>query len=147
MKLRLKRFDTNFPAPQYQTAGSVGLDLCSRVTTTIPARQVVRVPLNVAFQLPPGHWALLAARSSLHKKGLQLVNGIGVGDGDYCGDQDEYQAALLNYTDTDVQVEAGERLVQLLILPFARVEVEEVEHLGNPDRGGFGSTGGHHAAT
>jgi dUTP pyrophosphatase len=141
MTLKIKRFDTSFPLPQYQTAGSVALDLSSRSEVVIPAQSVARVPLNIAIQLPEGHWAMLSARSSLHKKGLMLANGVGVGDADFCGDSDEYQAALFNFTQTDVVLPPGERIVQLLILPYAKPELVEVEHLGNADRGGFGSTG------
>lgn len=140
MKLKIKLFDPTFPAPKYQTKGAVAFDLYARETTTIPAGKVVLVPLNIAIELPSGYWAMLAARSSLHKKGLMLANGIGVGDEDYCGDQDEYRAALWNRTDSDVIVEKGERIVQMLILSFTRPEFEMVEHLGNEDRGGFGST-------
>lgn len=140
MKLKIKRFDTSLPLPAYQTAGSVAFDLYARETTEIPAGSVVLVPLNIALELPPGHWAMLAARSSLHKKGLMLANGIGVGDTDYCGDNDEYRAALWNRTDSPVKIEKGERIVQMLILPYTKVEIEAVEHLGNVDRGGFGST-------
>lgn len=141
MTLKIKRFDTSFPLPQYQTAGSVALDLSSRTEVVIPAQSVARVPLNIAIELPPGHWAMLAARSSLHKKGLMLANGVGVGDADFCGDSDEYQAALFNFTQEDVILPPGERIVQLLILPYTKPELVEVEHLGNTDRGGFGSTG------
>jgi dUTP pyrophosphatase len=139
--LKIKLFDTSLPTPAYQTEGSVAFDLYARVDTVIPARQVVRVPVNIAIELPEAHWAMVAARSSLHKKGLMLANGIGVGDADYCGDNDEYQVALLNFSDQDVTVERGERIAQMLILPYARAEIEVVEHLGNADRGGFGSTG------
>lgn len=138
--LKLKLFDASMPVPQYQTKGAVAFDLYAREATTIPAGKVVLVPLNIAIQLPEGHWAMLAARSSLHKKGLMLANGIGVGDEDYCGDQDEYRAALWNRTEADVTVEKGERIVQMLILSYVRPDFEIVEHLGNADRGGFGST-------
>jgi dUTP pyrophosphatase len=141
MILKMKRFDTSLPLPQYQTSGSVALDLSARESVTISAQSVVRVPLNIAIELPPGHWAMLAARSSLHKKGLMLANGIGVGDADFCGDSDEYQAALYNFSTQDVVVEKGERIVQMLILSYAKPELQEVEHLGNDSRGGFGSTG------
>jgi len=137
----IKRFDTSLPLPQYHTAGSVGIDLAARVETLIPAKSMVRVPLNIALQLPEGTWALLAARSSLHKKGLMMANGIGVGDSDYRGNNDEYQAALYNSTDTDVTVEKGERIVQLIILSYDRVTFEEIKQFTEPDRGGFGTTG------
>ncbi len=83
----------------------------------------------------------MAARSSLHKRGLVLANGIGIADEDYCGDNDEYRAALFNFSDKTVSVKRGERLVQMMVLPFDRVEWEEVNTLGSPDRGGFGTTG------
>jgi dUTP pyrophosphatase len=139
--LKIKLFDTSLPTPAYQTEGSVAFDLYAREETVIPARQVVRVPVNIAIELPERHWAMVAARSSLHKKGLMLANGIGVGDADYCGDNDEYQVALLNFSDTDVTVERAERIAQMLILPYTRVDPHVVEQLGNADRGGFGSTG------
>lgn len=141
MKLKIKLFDPALPVPKYHTAGSVGLDLAARQETVIAPGEVKLVPLNVAIELPPGHWALLAARSSLHKRGLMLANGIGVGDADFCGDNDEYRAALYNRTSEPVTVAKGERVAQLLILPYAQVDLEVVKHLGNNDRGGFGSTG------
>lgn len=139
--MKVKLFDTTLPLPQYQTTGAAGFDLYARETVEIPAGEVRRVPLNVAIELPEGYWALMAARSSLHKKGVQLANGIGVGDLDFRGDQDEYQAALLNFTDKTQIIERGERLVQMIILPYKQVELEQVKSLGNDDRGGFGSTG------
>jgi len=139
--MKIKLFDTSLPTPAYQTNGSVAFDLYAREETVVPAHTVVRVPVNIAIELPAGHWAMVSARSSLHKKGLMLANGIGVGDADYCGDNDEYQVALLNFSDTNVTVEKAERIAQMLILPYTRVDLEVVEHLGNEDRGGFGSTG------
>lgn len=141
IKLKIKLFDKSLPLPKYQTSAAAGLDLYARVSMEIPAKEVAYVPLNVAIELPKGHWSLLAARSSLHKKGLMMANGIGVGDEDYCGDEDEYQAALYNFSDQVVAVEQGERLVQLLILPREAVTIKAVENLGNQNRGGFGSTG------
>lgn len=138
--LKIKRFDTELPLPAYQTPGSVGLDLYAREGCVINPGKVVLVPMNVAIELPPNCWAMLVARSSLHKKGLQLINGVGVGDADYCGDNDEYRAALFNFSSEPVTIERGDRLVQMLILPYERVEIEPVDHLGNADRGGFGST-------
>jgi len=141
MKIKIKRFDTSLPMPEYKTAGAAAFDLYARVETAIEPGKVGKVPLNIAIDIPEAYWALVAARSSLHKKGLSMANGIGVGDSDYCGDNDEYQAALLNFSDQPVTIEKGERIVQMLILPRQKVSLEEVEHLGNPDRGGFGSTG------
>ncbi|MBU1967423.1 dUTP diphosphatase [Patescibacteria group bacterium] len=141
MKLKIKLFDKNLSLPEYQTDKAAALDLYARVDITIAPKKVGYVPLNIALELPPDHWALLAARSSLHKKGLMMANGIGVGDEDYCGDNDEYQAALLNFTNQPVVVKKGERIAQLIILPRERIEIEEVAELGNKDRGGLGTTG------
>ncbi len=141
MKVLIKRFDKSLPLPEYKTEGAAAFDLYAREETLIPAHQVKLVPLNIAIQLPVDHWALLSARSSLHKMGLMVANGIGVGDYDYRGDGDEYKAALLNFTDQDVVVKKGDRLVQMIIMSRESVEFEELDQFGAENRGGFGSTG------
>ena len=141
MKLRIKRFDKSLPLPEYKTKGAAGFDLSARKTITIPAHQIGYIPLNIALQLPKDMWLLLAARSSLHKSGLMMANGIGVGDQDFSGDGDEYQAAVFNFTGKDVTIGKGQRIVQAIIITRQKIEFEEVEQLGNADRGGFGSTG------
>lgn len=141
MTIKIKRFDESLPLPEYKSKKAAALDLYARVDTEVPAQQVVLVPLNVAIGLPKDHWVLLAARSSLSKKGLMLANGIGVGDEDYCGDQDEYKAAIFNFSKKAVQIEKGERIVQMIILPRQKVTVRGVKKLSAQNRGGFGSTG------
>jgi dUTP pyrophosphatase len=141
MKIRVKRFDTALPLPEYKTAGAAAMDCYIREELTIPPGEIRYALLNVALQPPRGHFVLLAARSSLHKRGLMLPHGIGIGDEDFSGDEDEYKAPLFNYTKEPVTVAKGDRLVQLLVLPFDRVEWDEVSVLGNESRGGFGSTG------
>jgi dUTP pyrophosphatase len=141
IQLKIKRIDKSLPLPEYKTEKAAAMDLAARETVAIPARSIGYVPLNIAFKLPPNHFALVAARSSLHKKGVMMANGIGIGDEDYCGDNDEYRAVLFNFTDQEVTIEKGERIVQLLILERNEVALEEVEHLGEKDRGGIGSTG------
>ena len=141
MKLKVKRFDKNLPLPEYKTDKAAALDLYARVDTIIFPQQVGYVPLNIALELPKDHWALLAARSSLHKKGVMMANGIGVGDEDFFGDNDEYRAVLFNFTNQEVMVKKGERIVQLIILSRERVAIEEIIELGNKNRGGIGSTG------
>lgn len=117
------------------------MDCVIREDVVVPPGKVAMVSLNVAVKPPKGHFILLAARSSLFKRGLMMANNVGIGDEDYSGDQDEYKAPLYNFSDEAVEVKRGERVIQILILPFDRVEWEEVESLGNPDRGGFGTTG------
>lgn len=144
MNVAIKRFDTTLPLPEYKSAGAAALDLYARVTTSIPPHEVGYVPLNIALELPPDAWALMAARSSLHKKNVMMANGIGVGDADYCGDTDEYRAALYNFSDRPVTIERGERIVQMIILTRQKITLTEKTHFTGPNRGGFGTTGTHH---
>lgn len=141
MRIRIKRFDKSFPLPEYKTPGAAAFDLAARETLEIPPHTVGYVPLNIACETPDGYFLLLASRSSTHKKGLMLANGIGIGDPDFSGDADEYTAALYNFTDEPVRIEAGERICQGVFVKMERAEWEEVDVLGNPSRGGFGSTG------
>lgn len=142
MQVKFKLFDASLPVPEYKTAGAAAFDLYAREEVTIPAHQIGYVPLNIALQLPEGYWALVSARSSLHKRGLMMANGIGVGDYDYRGNNDEYKAALYNFTDQPVTVERGERIVQMIILERELVELQLVGEFSDAvDRGGFGSTG------
>lgn len=141
IKVIFKQFDSKLPKPEYKTSGAAAIDLYSRKETTIPAGSVGYVPLNIALQLPENHWALISARSSLHKRGLMLANGIGVGDYDYRGPNDEYLAALYNFSKKDVVVEKAERIVQLIVMNREPVNLELVSDFKTKDRGGFGSTG------
>lgn len=139
--VKIKRFDKDLPLPKHETDGAAAFDLRARETTEIPAGEIRYVPLNVAVETPPGHFLLLAARSSTHKKGLMMAHGIGIGDSDFCGDGDEYHAPLLNFTKQSVIVQKGDRIAQGMFVQFARADWEEVEKLDNKTRGGFGSTG------
>ena len=141
INIKIKRFDKSLPLPEYKTSGAAAMDLYARETVTIQPHTVVQVPLNIAMEIPKEYWVLISARSSLHKQGVMLANGIGVGDSDYCGDGDEYRAALLNFTNKQVTIEKGDRICQMKILKRDGVELEEVEKLENKDRGGYGSTG------
>jgi dUTP pyrophosphatase len=141
MKIRIKRFDQTLPLPEYKTAGAAAMDLVARETTVIAPHKVGYVPLNIAVQVPDEYWVLVTARSSLHKKGVMMGNGVGVGDADFCGDEDEYKAILLNFTDQEVTIQRGDRIAQMMILKRDRVELEEVEQMEQKSRGGIGSTG------
>src|SRR3989338_5438993 len=111
-RARIRRIDKNLPLPEYKTLGAVAFDLAARESSTIFPGSVAYVPLNVAIKPPDGYMVLLAARSSLHKKGLMLVNGVGIVDRDFCGNDDEYHAALYNFSSDPASIERGERLVQ-----------------------------------
>jgi dUTP pyrophosphatase len=141
IEVSIKRFDLDLPLPAYQTDGAAALDLYSREEVKIEPGSIGYIPLNIALQLPEGYWVMISARSSLHKRGLMLANGIGVGDWDYRGDNDEYKAALLNFSKEAVVVERGERIVQMIILSRQQVKLIETARFNTEDRGGYGSTG------
>lgn len=141
MKARIKRIDKELPLPEYKTKGAVAFDFAAREAKTIAPKAIEYMPLNVCVKPPAGHMLLLAGRSSLHKRGLMMVNGVGVGDEDFCGNKDEYKAALYNFTDAPVALERGERIVQGMFVPILRHEWHEVDDMEEADRGGFGSTG------
>jgi len=141
MKVKIYRIDKSLPLPEYKTEGAVAMDLSARIDLEIKPKQTGFVPLNIAVQAPRGWFVFLAARSGLAKRGLMMVNGVGLIDEDYSGDGDELTAFLYNFTDAPVLIKKGERLLQLMVFPYGRVEWREVETLNNPNRGGFGSTG------
>jgi dUTP pyrophosphatase len=141
MKVKIKRFDKDIPAPVYKSGGAACVDMYARTDVIIPAGKIGYIPLNVALEIPEGCFSLLASRSGTHKLGLVMANGIGILDHDYCGDNDEYIYAGLNVTDAEIKIEKGTRVCQLVIMKYERMEFEEVDQLGNADRSGFGSTG------
>ena len=141
MKVRIKRIDKSLQLPEYKTKGAVAFDLAPRISVTILPKGIVRVPLNVAIEPPPGYMVMIAARSSLHKKGLMLAHSVGIIDNDFSGNEDEYHVPLYNFTDQPVSVEKGERLVQGIFKKYDRADWDEVDDLRNDTRGGFGSTG------
>lgn len=140
-KARIKRFSKELPLPEYKTPGAAGFDLSARGRTVIAPGAIVLVPLNVAIEPPPGYFVLLAARSSLHKRGLVPANGVGIIDADYMGNDDEYKVVLYNFSNVEAVIEAGERIAQGVFVPLTQVEWEEVDDMGARSRGGFGSTG------
>lgn len=142
MKVKITRIDKELPLPEYKTKGSVGCDLYARVNTTIPPKQVGKIPANVIVQTPKGYMLMLTMRSSTpSKKGLSMPHGLGTIDQDYSGPDDELIIQVYNFTDTNVIVERGERVAQMVFVPIEVAEFEEVEQVSNESRGGFGSTG------
>lgn len=117
------------------------IDLRAAETVVIGKGDYLEIPLGVSIELPKGFEAIVAPRSSTFKKyGILLANGIGIIDESYCGDNDQWN--FLAYAVRDTIVEAGDRICQFRIVPHQpSIEFEEVETLGNADRGGIGSTG------
>lgn len=124
--------------------------------TRITQYDSYKISLGIAMSLPVGIEAILAPRSSLfEKKGLELVNSIGVIDSTYSGNSDIWNAYLK--ASRDCVVTKGERIVQFRLQPSqkasvwtklkwlftSKIEFINVNNLGRPNRGGNGSTGGY----
>lgn len=141
MKIKIKRFDKSIPLPEYKTEGAACMDVFARDKVTIEPQSIGYIPLNIALEVPKGCWVMLAARSSTHKLGLINAAGIGIGDWDFRGDEDEYKFIAYNFTNKPIEIEKGLRIGQIMVVKYEKVDVEEVEHLDNPNRGGIGTTG------
>ena len=131
------------PLPQYQTQGSSGMDLRANLDEKIILKSLERtlVPTGIYIELPQGYEAQIRARSGLAlKKGLSLPNGIGTIDSDYRG---ELKIIFVKLGKEDIEINDGDRIVQMVIMKIERPEIEEVEILGDTERskGGFGHTG------
>jgi len=142
MKIKIKRIDSSLPLPEYQTSGSVAFDLYSRIDQEIKPQEIVLIPTNFIIQTPEEYMLLLDSRSSTpYKQGLQVINGIGIIDQDYCGPDDEIKLQVYNFTKEAVKVSKGQRIGQATFVKIAKAEWEETENIEQKSRGGFGSTG------
>jgi dUTP pyrophosphatase len=117
------------------------IDLRAAEDVMIDSGQFKLIPLGVAMELPQGYEALVAPRSSTFKKlGIILANSIGIIDESYKGDGDEWHFPA--YAVKDTFIHKNERICQFRIIKHQpMIRLMEVDHLGNEDRGGIGSTG------
>ena len=117
------------------------IDLRCAEDTEMKAGEFKIFPLGIAMELPMGYEALVVPRSSTFREyGVILVNSMGVIDESYCGDDDEWQ--FLAYAFRDTVIKRNERICQFRIVKHQPdIEFEAVTELGNPSRGGIGSTG------
>ena len=122
---------------------SAGYDLysiCDELITIGP-HETVKMKTGLSLEIPEGYFGAIFARSGIAtKRGLRPANCTGVVDSDYRG---ELVVALHNDTDQLQFVEPGERIAQLVIMPYLSVDFEESDDLSETQRGdrGFGSTG------
>lgn len=123
--------------PTHQTLYSAGADVCASESVTIEPGQVKLVSTGAYVPADTHHLnvvIMLAIRSSIAlKRGLSLANGVGIIDADYT---DEIKVMLHNHSDKPAAIEAGERIAQLVAVPFARIYPVKSEER----TGGFGST-------
>lgn len=144
MKVRIRKISGNAVIPSRATEGSAGADLyavCQSDTLEIPPHETVLVHTGLAFEIPEGFVGLVFARSSLGtKRGLAPANKVGVIDSDYRG---EVMVSLHNHSNDVAHIDNGERIAQMVIVPFLAADFVLCDELGDTERGagGFGSTG------
>ena len=129
--------------PQYETAGSAGMDLRANLNEPITLQSLERklIPTGLFIELPMRYEAQIRPRSGLsYKKGLSLPNTPGTIDSDYRG---ELKVIMINLSPESQTINHGERIAQMVIAKYEQVTLEQVEVLSDTKRGvgGFGSTG------
>lgn len=140
MKVKIKKLDSNAVIPKYSTDGSAGMDITATSKTWDEYGNVV-YGTGISLEVPKGYVALLFPRSSNSKYDLLLCNSVGVIDSDYRGEIIfKYRAV---FTQRIKSYTIGERVGQIIIIPYPQIEFDEVEELSETERGsgGFGSTG------
>ena len=132
-----------FPTPAYATEKSAGMDLKANLNepVTLGPLQRAMIPTGLFIALPDGTEAQVRPRSGLAAKyGISVLNSPGTIDADYRG---EIKVILVNLSNEPFTVNPGERIAQLVIARYEKIEWSEVEVLDETERGvgGFGSTG------
>lgn len=143
MNINIKKLKKNAIIPTRGSEYAAGYDLyaCLEKPIDVKPGETAKVPTGISMEIPVGYAGMIFARSGLAtKKGLAPANKVGVCDSDYRG---EYIVALYNHSNKTVTINPGERIAQLVIMPFLEVEFNEVNELNDTARGsgGFGSTG------
>lgn len=144
MEIKIKKLKENAVIPSRGSTSAAGYDLYACLDTdsvVIAPHETVKIGTGLAVAVPEGYFGAIFARSGLAaKEGLRPANCVGVADSDYRG---EYIVALHNDGNIERTVKNGDRIAQLVIMPYLAVEFCEAQELDETDRGagGFGSTG------
>jgi dUTP pyrophosphatase len=143
IKVNFKKLNDDAIKPTYGTEFAAGADLyaCEGGEVTIAAGETKLIHTGLSLEIPEGYAGLIYARSGIAtKRGLAPANKVGVIDSDYRG---EIMVSLHNHSTEAQTIADGERIAQLVITPFLKVEYTETDTLSDTVRGegGFGSTG------
>lgn len=142
-KIKIKKLTDTAKTPTRGSEYAAGYDLYADVKEDVQIKphETVKIGTGLAMEIPDGYFGAIFARSGLAaKEGLRPANCVGVCDSDYRG---EYIVAIHNDSEETKTVTAGERIAQLVIMPYLPVTFDEVAELTDTNRGegGFGSTG------
>ncbi|MCI8282276.1 MAG: deoxyuridine 5'-triphosphate nucleotidohydrolase [Lachnospiraceae bacterium] len=141
MNIKIKYFTDEIDRLAYIDGKSDWIDLRASETVELKTGDYKLIPLGIALELPAGYEAHVVPRSSTFKNyGILQVNSCGVIDGSYCGDGDMWYMPV--YATRDTVIQKNDRICQFRIMENQpRIVLEEVAHLKQKDRGGFGTTG------
>lgn len=146
MIVKIKKLNEKAVIPSYAKDGDAGLDLTA-VSKEFDKDGNVVYDVGLAFEIPYGYVGLLFPRSSNAKKDLTLTNSVGVLDSGYRGSVMFKYKPTITYGTRDKEIgiesyEIGDRVGQIIILPYPQIEFQEVDELSSTERGsgGFGST-------
>jgi len=141
MNIKIKKLNQEAIIPTTGTSLSAGYDLYCVDEAIIEPQTSNLMHTGIAMEIPEGYFGAVFARSGLASKfGLRPANCVGVIDADYRG---EIMVPLRNDSKETREIKKGERIAQLVIMPFLKVEFNEVNELDCTERNekGFGSTG------
>ena len=143
MEIKIKRLNERAKIPTFGTEFSAGADLyCAEEhEISVCSGQKCSIGTGISMEIPEGYVGLVFARSGLAcKNGLRLCNPVGVIDADYRG---EIKVVLHNDSEYVREIKPGERVAQMIVMPYPKVSFIEVEELSDTVRGesGFGGTG------
>lgn len=146
LTISIKRTSEKFndlPLPTYSTSGSAGMDVVAAIeqTTVIEPGKIVIIPTGLSVSIPDGYELQVRSRSGLAaKNGVFCLNSPGTVDSDYRG---EVGVILANFSGTPFTIRRGDRIAQLVVAKYEKVNWLETTELSETQRGegGFGSTG------
>ncbi len=140
-KIRIKKIRDNAVTPHYEHDGDAGMDLYAVEDSSLHPGERKLIPTGLQVEVPKGYEMQIRPKSGLALKyGITVLNTPGTVDSCYRG---EVEVIMLNASDRDYEIKAGEKVAQAVIAKVEKAVVEEVEELTETQRGsgGFGSTG------
>jgi dUTP pyrophosphatase len=153
MKVKIKKINPLAVIPTYAKEGDAGMDMIATSIISDTPTQIT-YGLGIALEIPNGFVGLVFPRSSIRKTGLQLSNSVGVIDSGYRGElqatfnkvfggEGMYDEMKVNQMQPNEYYKLGDRVAQIMIIPYPPIEFEEADELSDTERGegGFGSTG------
>lgn len=140
LEIKVKKLHSDAVVPKYSKDGDAGLDL---IATSVSQKDLqITYGTGISMEIPNGYVGLVFPRSSIRKYDLSLSNSVGVIDSGYRGEIMATFNLKNPWSESDIY-KVGDRIAQIMIIPYPKIKFIESEELSNSDRGtgGFGSTG------